>query len=177
MHALAEDLLQALLKADWKIVSTEPGPAMSLSLPPLLVARYGALPDNYQTFLLAIEFCVHPLQDAWFLGLQDFSGSSEPAFFWDEFEGQSLVAAEDDEAGQEEIRKYWDKVLPIAQSVRSGYAYLGLHLKSDHFGAVVLGREPEFEEAVMIAASFTDLCHTIVDHLKGRRAEALADFS
>ena len=171
---LAKDLLQALRKANWKIVSTEPGSAMGL--PPSLVARYGALPANYLAFLLAIESCVHPLQDAWFLGLQEFSGLSHSAFSWNEFERQSLVAAEDDEAWQEEIIKYWDKVLPIAQSVRSGYAYLGLYLKGDHCGAVVLGREPEFEEVVTIAPSFTDLCRAIIDPLKGRQIEALSEF-
>lgn len=174
MAASGEDLLQALLVANWKISGTDPGGAREM--PQSLGTRYGELPSDYQAFLMRIKTCVHPRKDAWFLGLQDFNGSSGSAFSWDEFEQQSLSTAEDDDPWKGEIKEYWDKVLPIALSVRSGYVYLGLRLEVDHYGTVVLGREPEFEEALPIAASFSDLCRVMVGHMKGRRAEALADF-
>jgi hypothetical protein len=119
---------------------------------------------------------MHPREDSWFLGLRDFDGRSDSAFSWDDFERQSLEAAEGDEDWQEEIRHHWDEVLPVALSVRSGYSYLGLRLGLIDFGAVVLGREPDFEAAVVIAPSFPDLCQAVIEHLDGRVQEELIEF-
>jgi hypothetical protein len=173
MVYLEELMLQRLVAAKWEIVRTEGARA---TLPDILVARYPKLPSDYGRFLSSIETCVHPAENSWFLGLQDFEGRSDSAFSWDDLEKQSLEAAEGDEAWQEEIRSYWSEVLPIALSVRSGYAYLGLRLGADELGAIVHGREPEFEETVTVAASFHDLCQAIIEHLDGHVQEELIEF-
>ena len=55
-----------------------------------------------------------------------------------------------DPAWEAEIRRFWDRRLPIALSVGDGYAYYALSAED---GAVVYGREPEFEECAAVAAS------------------------
>lgn len=174
MSTIQDRMLQQLAVADWEVVrrSEENGVAM----PGGVITRYTELPPDYLHFVSLFDKCVHPAGDAWFLGLPDFSGSSDAAFKWDEFERQSLEAAEGDDLWQQEIRQYWDEVLPIALSVRSGYAYLGLRLSASDFGSILMGREPEFEEARRLAPSFHDLCTIIVEHLNGREHENLADF-
>lgn len=170
-----EDLmLQRLMAAKWEVVRTAEG--SRAALPEALVVRYGELPPDYTRFVSSIATCVHPAGDSWFLGLRDFDGSSDAAFSWDDFERQSLEAAVGDESWQQEIRSYWDKILPIALSVRSGYSYLGLSLGHDNLGAVVLGREPEFEESATVAPSFRELCQAVIEHLDGSEREELADF-
>jgi hypothetical protein len=171
MTSVSSLLLEHLESANWEIV-----PAKSHAvLPGQLVGRYGGvLPADYVNFLLSIDRCVHPAADVWFLGLEDFSVPS--AYSWDEFEQQSLAAAEDDESWQQEIRSYWDNVVPIALSVRTGYSYLGLRLGGPGAGIVVLGREPEFEESLVIAPTFQQLCEAMIDHLKGHKNPRFLDF-
>lgn len=166
-------MLQRLIAAKWEVEGAEGARA---ELPDVVVNRYPKLPSDYLRFLSSMEACVHPAENSWFLGMRDFDGRSASAFSWDDFERQSMEAAEGDETWQEEIRSYWDEVLPVALSVRSGYSYLGVRVGLIDFGAVVLGREPDFEEAVVIAPSFPDLCHAVIEHLDGRVQEELIEF-
>jgi hypothetical protein len=169
-----ELMLQRLIAANWVVVRAPRGTEATLTGD--IGARYKKLPSSYARFLASIEKCVRPSSDAWFLGLPDFTGDSDAAFSWNEFERQSLDAAQGDESWQREISNYWDEVLPIALSVRSGYSYLGLRLSTGDFGSIVLGREPEFEEPTELASSFEDLCEAIVEYLDGNVKEGLEDF-
>jgi hypothetical protein len=163
-------LLGELKAANWEVVHAK----ADAVLPNQLVERYDSLPADYVSFLLSIDRCVHPAADVWFLGLEDFSVPS--AYSWDEFEQQSLAAAEGDESWQQEIRSYWDNVVPVALSVRTGYSYLGLRLEGHGSGIVVLGREPEFEESLVISPTFQQLCEAMIDHLRGHKNPKFLDF-
>jgi hypothetical protein len=168
-----ELMLRRLAAANWEIVGAQRDARSTL---PAALARYHEPSADYLRFVGSIEKCVHPSGDSWFLGLQDFAGTTDSAFSWDEFEKQSLEASKGDDSWQKEIRRFWDKVLPIAISVRSGYAYLGLCMDSADFGAVVLGREPEFEEITPVVPSFQELCRAVSAHLDGYEQPSLRDF-
>jgi len=99
--------------------------------------------------------CINPDETCWFLCGDDFNGSSDSAYCWNEIESQSIEIAEGYPEWKAEIKEFWDKHLPIMLSVKSGYAYFAVNL-FDNFGAVVYGIEPEYEETEKIANSFDD---------------------
>ena len=70
-----------------------------------------------------------PDETGWFLCIDDFNGTSDSAYTWNEFEQISLQAAEDshDEEWKRSIIQFWDDHLPIFLSVRSGYAYYAIN--------------------------------------------------
>ena len=92
---------------------------------------------------------------------RDFSGESGLAFAWNEWERQSIEAAEGDEELERRVVAFWDSHLPILLSVKSGYAYFAIEQSSLR---IVRGEEPEYEEATPLAPSFTALLQLI----KGR---------
>ena len=108
-------------------------------------------------------FCGHGVADTydeavWLLGARHYRQDSEYAFAWNEWERLSLEAADGDPAWQERIRAFWDRHLPIANSVRTGYAYVAFSLDEACF---VVGREPEFEETRRVAGGLDEL-HTLL---------------
>ncbi|TDP91710.1 hypothetical protein EDF62_2329 [Leucobacter luti] len=99
----------------------------------------------------------NPDDTVWFLSCDDYSGSTNSAFAWNEFEQLSTQAATTD-AEAAAISRFWKHHLPILLSVRGGYEYLAV--RDD--GAVVHGTEPEFEEADVVCSQFEDLLRYIV---------------
>ncbi len=95
----------------------------------------------------------------WLLTVQDFCGETNSMFAWNEWELQSIEAAEDDDDWIKQIRSFWDRHLPLAHSVEDGYAYFAL--KPDH--SIVFGREPEFEETEPVAAIFSQFLEGLAD--------------
>ena len=143
-------MLRALRAAGWRI---ETG---GTPIPASLRARHPSIPGAFEAFATAVRACVSPTETEWFLTATDYAGEGHAAFAWNEWELLSLDAAGDDEQGREAIRRFWDRHLPILLSVRDGYAYLAIDLESPG-GAVVAGREPEFEDVVVVARSFEEL--------------------
>lgn len=105
---------------------------------------------QWLTLLDGVESAVNPEETAWLLCAGDYAAQGDGAFRWDEWERLSLESAAGDPAWEAEIRRFWDRRLPITLSVGDGYAYYAL---STEDGAVVYGREPEFEECGAVAAS------------------------
>ncbi len=140
----------ALTSAGWNLrIASESG-----NLPPEILARYPALPSALSQFLGEIELCVNSDDTAWFLTPREFEGSSESAFAWNEFELMSLEAAEGDPSLEAEVSAFWDAHFPFLLSVRDGYSFFAVSLKGPRRGAVVHGREPEFESVSMVASTF-----------------------
>lgn len=127
--------------------------ASSLELNKNFVSRYPYLGDEYEEFLRHFKEVISGDEKTWFLCGDEYNGLSESAFKWNEFEELSLEAAEDDTEWREEIKKWWDKKLPIIMSVRAGYSFFAIDLENN-CGNVVRGEEPEFEETEIIASSF-----------------------
>lgn len=144
------DIVARLRRLGWTV---EERSDWTFRLPPEVAARHPHVPAALTEFLSGLSACVNRTQTEWFLCEADFHGTSGGAFRWDEWERMSLEAA-GNAAETAEVRAFWDAHLPFLLSVRDGYAYLAVRTAPDGFGRVVAGREPEFEEASLVAGIF-----------------------
>ncbi len=147
------DILERLELAGWSLERRDGQP---LRLPPELIARHPAIPASLLWFLDRVSSCINAKQTAWFLCEADFCGTSDSAFRWDEWEQLSLESVGDDAEWASSVRAFWDVHLPFLLSVEDGYAYHAIATSGDNLGKVVFGREPEFEEADVVAESFEE---------------------
>ena len=110
----ARAALDALAAMGWSVqLSAEPRP-----LPPQIDRRYPAIPTPVRAFVESLELCTRRGEQVWFLISADYAieGSDETA--WNEWE---RIESEADAAP--EIGAFWDKHLPILNSVAGDYAY------------------------------------------------------
>ena len=135
----------------WRLTPAMPGQQLGASF----FQRYPNVPPGYLQFLQSFSRLQTEDETRWFNSVQDFNGeAAESAFAWNEFERQSLQAFEGDEAGQQQVRSFWDAHLPIMLSVQGHYAYVALGVATHNWGQVFAGEEPEYEEAQCIAPDF-----------------------
>jgi hypothetical protein len=99
---------------------------------------------------------VNPKEDTWILCQADYEGRSGSTWAWNEFECMSLEAVGDDVALASQIVAFWDAHFPFYISVAGQYSYCAVSLDPDDFGTVVEGFEPEFEEVLVVADSFSE---------------------
>lgn len=155
-NALIQSFLDWAKNNHWQIETQTPP---VLELPIELTKRYDSLPKEWLDFLSRATLCANQADTTWFLCADDYNSNQDIAFRWNEFELMSQEAAEDDPALLAEISSFWNAHLPIVLSVGSGYAYYAIDLKS---GGVIMGSEPEFEEAEPIATSFEEFLKKIM---------------
>jgi hypothetical protein len=122
------------------------------------VERYPWIPDDYVALAETTRSAVHPGGGAWFLTVQDYSGTSDSAFRWNEWELLSAECCDGDSRWQAEIVSFWDRHFPIMMSVGKGYAYWALERETL---AVVGGTEPEFEDTSIVASSVASMANRI----------------
>jgi len=115
-------------------------------------SRYSDLPSDLKEFLSSFKSIESPDGKEWFLSAYDFQQKLGTDFSSDEFEKMSLNAAQGDPEWQKEIRGFWDKHLPFYMSVKNGYEYMAINLKTGKF---VRGSGPEFEELIEISNSLS----------------------
>lgn len=166
----AVEMLKAL---GWNV---EPRRPDALHLPPDVNDRFQGLPSEYIQFLEQVRHCVNANGTAWFLTEEDFDGTADSAFRWNEVEIMSLEAAENDTSLTSSITRFWEGHLPIAVSVKSGYAFLALSLAAEDYRKVVIGREPEFEDAEVVCGSFQQLLGQLLKTAETASGTTLADF-
>ncbi|MEO7096560.1 MAG: hypothetical protein ABI175_25100 [Polyangiales bacterium] len=130
------------------------------ALPDDVVARYPGIPKDYLKFIGSNGLVSSPDDKAWLVTGCVFSGSSNTAYAWNEWEKQSLEAAGKDKELAGSIREFWDRHLPILMSVKSGYAYFALDLETRK---VVQGEEPIYEEISTFAPSVHELFRLIAE--------------
>jgi hypothetical protein len=140
----------------WQVERRE---SLEIDLPGAIQERYPKIPPEFLEFLKLVKSCVTPDEKAWFLCLDDYHGTGDSAFKWNEMEQMSLVEGDDDY--NEPIISFWDNYLPIALSVRNDYAYYAINVKDD-FGRVVYGFEPEFEEPSPVSTSLIQFLEAIM---------------
>lgn len=167
-------IIDELDRAGWSI-SRKTTPSLSLNL--AISARYPNIPEDYVMFLENVISCINPDQTAWFLVEDDYNGTSDSAFAWNEFENQSLEAAEDDTELIDNIKHFWDQHMPIMLSVKSGYAYLAITVSERNHGSIVYGGEPEYEDSEKITDSFQELLNELLTTIRDpSRTSILKDF-
>jgi hypothetical protein len=149
------ELLLEMERNGWR-VEFHPHPR---ALPTDFLKRYHWLPEDHRDLIEAASVVLGPDERAWLLTVNDFSMQSDCAFAWNEWERQSLDAADGDDVSKQRIRSFWDDHLPVLMSVKSGYAYFAIERTSLR---VVRGDEPEYEVAVPLASSFLEMLQRIV---------------
>ena len=146
-----------LKENEWN-VSEYPQKITDASVKQVIPANF-PIAGNYIEFLCKIKRCVNRAETTWFVCYDEYSGDSNIAFKWNDFEVLSIDSAGHDDGLVKTIREFWKINVPIIMSVQSGYAYYAL--RDD--GRVVFGMEPEFEEALIIANSFDNFIEMIVN--------------
>ena len=138
----------------WRLTPATPGQQLGAKF----LQRYLQLPPEYLQFLQSFSRLQTEDETRCFNSVHDFNGeadeSAESVFAWNEFELQSLQAFDGDEAGQQQVRSFWDAHLPIVLSVQGHYSYVALGVAAHNWGQVFAGEEPEYEEAQCIAPDF-----------------------
>lgn len=120
------------------------------------LARYPNLPNDYKSFLNEYGLVANREDTTWFLSVTDFNDKAlEEGFAWNEFELQSLAVFEGDEVSQAVVREFWDAHLPIVLSVKGGYSFFAIGVAEVNFEKIYFGEEPEYEDVVFVADSFT----------------------
>ena len=166
-------LLTTLSNAGWKVTPREIRP---LSFSPELRQRHPTLPEDYVRFLQAFTLCANATETAWFLSEEDYAADdlarkNASTFRWNEYEQMSLEAFEGNPAEEQAVRRFWDVHFPIALAVHSDYAYLALCTASNHFGSVVYGYGPTFEDAAeVVCPSFAEFARRFLAFV-GSRAD------
>jgi hypothetical protein len=123
--------------------------------------------EEFQDFITLFSVCANESDNIWFLSYKDYNNSdNSSSFSWNEFEIQSLDISEND-SERNEIRNFWDRHLPFLMSVKNGYQYLSIGIREDNFGKIYYGCEPIYEEAILIAESFSNFKKYYIDALKG----------
>ena len=139
----------------WKCVEN----ASRQDWPVVINTRYPWVPLDVRDAMVELEEVISPDETCWLLTSCEYTGDSESSFAWNEWELQSIEAAGDDSGWIEQIKSFWNQHLPIALSVKDGYAYYAL--RED--GTVVSGREPEFEEPILIAPTYGKFIALLAD--------------
>jgi hypothetical protein len=147
--ALIAQYVGALERAGWT-VKLLPKPR---SLPSDILKRYSWLPRHARAFIESLSEAYSADEKSWILTASDFHGDSSSAYAWNEWEQQSLSAAEDDDESKSEIADFWDEHFPFLMSLKNGYAYFAIEQESL---AAVVGEEPEYEEAEPLANSLAE---------------------
>jgi hypothetical protein len=129
------------------------------TLPTSVSLRYSWLPSEVVSFICQFESVVSPSDKAWLITCSELFNESDSEFAWNQWEIDSLAAAEGDAVWRQSIRAFWDSHCPILMSVKSGYAYVAI--RSDL--RIVVGEEPEFEETELLAETFGTFLKQLVD--------------
>jgi len=135
--------------------------------PQIFEERFSWLPDVIVDFACSFDRVIAPKEQAWLITWPQLSGESDSSFAWNQWELDSLSAAEGDEEWKAEIRGFWDDHLPLLLSVKSGYAFVAI--RKDF--AIVVGEEPEFEETVELAGGLLDFLQMLCE--RNRRLDQL----
>lgn len=152
MNSLLEAFLESSRTAGWKII--ERNIEQPLKSSPGL-ERYKNYPSLYGELLTRISSFVNSSDTAWLVCEDEFSGESECAFKWNEWELMSLESANGDAELIEPVKCFWDQHIPLFYSVKEGYAFFAISLQEK--GAIVHGREPEFESTTVVCDSLSRL--------------------
>ena len=131
------------------------------SLPSIIENRFSWIPAEVKQLIMELQTAVSPDETAWLLGTPDYLNSSSSAFKWNEWELMSLDAVQGKPTLERSIQRFWDFHFPVANSVKSGYAYFAVR-QADF--CIVCGEEPEFEEPKVVASSFLELLRLLAKH-------------
>ena len=166
-----QEYLEALRSKGWSVELWEG--AMPPALDSSFTQRYPNIPADYLDFLRRVKSCVNAEETAWFLCLDDYNGTSDSGWAWNEMEKTYLEGA--DEASKAEIIEFWDRHMPFMFSVGGEYGYLAFRVGEERFGSVVEAWEV-LTEVTERARSFEEFVRLHIAVLNGEREDMLFDY-
>ncbi len=131
-----------------------------LPIPTEIMERYSWLDPKIVEVIETIDKLVSPDSTTWLNTSGELHGLNDSAFVWNQWEIDSLEAAEGFSKLQKSVRSFWDRHFPFLMSVRDGYAYAAINKETMQ---VVTGEEPEYEEATFLAPSWMSFLSKIAD--------------
>lgn len=140
---------------NWKIVKN------NNTLPKEIIDRYKNIPEDWLDFIDGYGSIMNGKENIWFLTAESYYPKSDDEWRYNEFELISLDAATGDDDFISEVIDFWNNHLPIIMSVGNGYEYYAIELDS---GNIVCGFEPEFEEAEIVADSFSTFLKMLMNN-------------
>lgn len=158
METLIAAALDGLRAAGWTIeLEPEPRP-----LPPAITDRYPSIPPLFAEFASHVRRCERGDETVWLLTAKDYS---EPAaadgIAWDMFETMMLEPGPGNGlVDRFRTRSFWQRHLPILQSVFSDYEYLAIDTTT---GAVVWADVVAFDETLICARDTADFFRQIAE--------------
>jgi len=160
--------LELLKSKGWSVELKQNG---GVNLGESFTSRYPRVPEAYLKFLAHVASCANAADNVWFLCPDDYNGTSDVAFAWNEFEQLEVESAEGDDEALVEIREFWDRYLPFMLSVGGDYAFLALVVSGDDYGSVVDGYGPDFEGVTELAPSFEEFVRLHSSAVKGNNPD------
>ena len=154
---MIEKFIAFLKDNDWKIEENDTECDVYSNA---VLSAYGHLPAALIELLQKYKSVASGDDTSFFLCVDDYSGESDLAFKWNEFELISLEAAEGDEDWTNDIRSWWKTKLPFYMSVDGEYSFYAIDTEDN--GAILSGYEPEFEEADKVADDFEDFISKVL---------------
>ena len=139
---MIDKFLDYMKKQGWTVERNE---EQRFCLPEPMKSRYTDYPESWMRFISAVKSMVRKDEGAWFLCTEDYDVQGDKAWQWNEWELLSLEAAENDAAWKDEIKKFWDRHLPVFLSLENGYSYYAISIKE---GSIVYGSEPELSRCI-----------------------------
>lgn len=158
MDPLITAALDGLRAAGWTI-ELEPEPRPS---PPAISTRYPSIPPLFAEFASHVRRCERGDESVWLLTAKDYSEPpAEDALAWDTFETMMLDPGPGNGlADRFRTRAFWQRHLPILQSVHSDYEYLAIDTAS---GAVVWGDVVDFDNPLELARDAADFFRQLAE--------------
>ena len=152
-HESVAAYLDVLRAAGWKVELTSGG---GTTLNESFTLRHPQVPDGYREFLDRVKSCANADESVWFLCSDDYNGTSEFAWTWNEMEKISLEGAEGNPEKAAKVIEFWNRHLPFMYSVGGDYAYLAFRTTGEASGSVVDGYDIELAEVTDVARSFEE---------------------
>ena len=126
-----------------------------------ILNKYNNIPATFINILKEYSNISSKDDTTWFICGKDYLDESDDAFRCNEFELMSLEAAGENEKWKIEIKDWWRKKLPFIMSVSGGYSYYAIDLEENK-GTIIFGREPEFEDGIVVAKDFDEFIDKII---------------
>lgn len=151
--------IESLSKQGWDIQLNNSTRDVKL----LINERIKNTSEDFKSFIKLFDICTNREDNIWFLSNGDYNNQTDSAFPWNEFEEQSLQSAAID--SMDAIKKFWESHLPFLMSVKSRYQYVAIGTGDENAGKIYYGSEPEYEETILIANSFSAFKEYYIDAL------------
>ena len=164
--------LDVLRTAGWRVELTTGGGTI---LNESFTLRHPRIPDDYRKFLDRVSFCANADETVWFLCIDDYNGTSEFVWAWNEMEKISLEGAEGNQEKTAAVVAFWNRHLPFMYSVGGDYAYLAFRSADESFGSVVDGYDIALTEVTEVAGSFEEFV-SLHSAAVRRESNALQDY-